>query len=583
MNAEQLLQHFDRISEAPDAIARLRRFILDLAVRGKLVEQDPNDEPASELVKRIQLEKHRLVKEGKVKLQEPLPSINDGEIEYEIPPSWQPTRIGGLLTVIRGASPRPKGDPKYFSVERTGYHWIKISDIRKHSKNRVLYDTDEFLTEAGMEKSVLLPKGTLIMTNSATIGVPIFLGFEGGCIHDGYLAFPYFPDSEISKDFFFILLQTLESYALKMARGMAQLNLNTGLVRNFPLGLPPLAEQHRIVAKVDQLMALCDQLQAAQNEREQNRDRLVAASLHRLNQPADDEAVNALEAQREQAHFLFNHLPRLTTRPEHIKQLRQTILNLAVRGKLVPQDPNDEPASELLKRIQIEKGCLSKKDGSNNKREFGEKLFDLPSSWGWATLGELALSLRYGTSIKCSYEQVGSPVLRIPNIDNGRIDSTDLKFGSLSQRELDEFRLEDGDILMIRSNGSLHIVGRPALVESHCIGYSFAGYLVRLRFSKGNVVPRYLVLALNSTYARDQIEIPIRSAVGLKNINSTEISLLHISLPPLAEQHRIVAKVDELMALCDQLETQLTDTATDSRRLLEAVLHGALLPVGQAA
>jgi type I restriction enzyme S subunit len=173
MNTYLLLNHFDRITEAPDAIPRLRRFILDLAVRGKLVEQDPNDEPAAELLKRIQKEKIRLVKEGKIKKQEPQPKITDGEIEYELPKNWKLARIGDLLTVIRGASPRPKGDPKYFSTERPPYHWIKISDIRKHSKDRVLCDTDEFLTEAGMQKSVLLPKGTLIVTNSATIGIPI--------------------------------------------------------------------------------------------------------------------------------------------------------------------------------------------------------------------------------------------------------------------------------------------------------------------------------------------------------------------------------------------------------------------------
>jgi type I restriction enzyme S subunit len=159
----------------------------------------------------------------------------------------------GLLTVIRGASPRPKGDPKYFSRDRTAYHWIKIADIRKHSKDRVLYDTDEFLTQAGMEKSVLLPKGSLIVTNSATIGIPVFLGLDGGCIHDGFLAFPHFPTEELSKEFFFVLFQTLQAYAVSRARGMAQLNLNTGLLRGFPLGLPPVAEQHRIVVKVDEL------------------------------------------------------------------------------------------------------------------------------------------------------------------------------------------------------------------------------------------------------------------------------------------------------------------------------------------
>jgi type I restriction enzyme S subunit len=203
MNLTQLLTHFDRITEYSRAIPRLRSFILDLAVRGKLIQQDPNEEPASELLKRISSERARLVKEGKIKGQEPQPPIENDEINYHLPRNWEATRIGDLLTVIRGASPRPKGDPKYFSTERTPYHWIKISDIRKYSKDRVLYDTDEFLTEAGMQRSVLLPKGTLVVTNSATIGIPILLGFDGGCIHDGYLAFPYFPASELAKRLLF--------------------------------------------------------------------------------------------------------------------------------------------------------------------------------------------------------------------------------------------------------------------------------------------------------------------------------------------------------------------------------------------
>ena len=279
-HAHFFLSHLSRFTTRPEQIQQLRQAILNLAVSGRLVPQDPNNEPVSELLKRIQADKARLVKEGRIKEQELQAPVAAGEIEYELPTNWELTRIGNLLTVIRGASPRPKGDPKYFSVERTSYHWVKISDIRKYSKGRTLCDTDEFLTEAGMRRSVMLPQGTLIVTNSATIGVPIFLGFEGGCIHDGYLAFPYFPISELSSEFFFILFQTLQSYAARKARGMAQLNLNTGLVREFPLGLPPLAEQYRIVAKVDELMALCDRLEAQLTTAQTESRRLLEATLY---------------------------------------------------------------------------------------------------------------------------------------------------------------------------------------------------------------------------------------------------------------------------------------------------------------
>ena len=180
----------------------------------------------------------------------------------------------------------------------------------------------------------------------------------------------------------------------------------------------PLAEQHRIVAKVDELMALCDQLEAAKTKREQSRDRLVAASLHHLNQPADAEEANTPEAFRDYARFIFNHLPRLTTRPAHIKQLRQTILNLAVRGKLVPQDPYDEPAAELLKRIlEAREDAVRPSKVREPKKAIWRRLamrkppYILPSGWDRVAFGEAI------------YIQIRRWHLPLANMKNARDDS----------------------------------------------------------------------------------------------------------------------------------------------------------------
>jgi type I restriction enzyme S subunit len=360
-----------------------------------------------------------------------------------------------------------------------------------------------------------------------------------------------------------------------MGRGIAFPSISRGQLENIVIPLPPLAEQRRIVAKVDELMALCDRLEAAQAERESRRDRLVRSSLHRLNQPAEGPAF------RDDARFTLDHLPRLTARPEHVPQLRQTILNLAVHGKLVLQDPKDEPASELLKRIRTERERMAMVRNANKRTPSsiasdGGELFEIPSSWRWVCLGEIAFGFRYGTSMKCGYEPEGEPVLRIPNIDNGRINVDDLKFGPLPAREAADLRLELGDILMVRSNGSLSLVGRPALVESNAVGFCYAGYLVRVRTARDFLDSRYLVLALSTEHVREQIEVPIRTAVGLKNVNATELSGLMLPLASPAEQRRIVAKVDELMAVCDRLEAQLTTAQAVRRRLLESVLHEAL-------
>jgi type I restriction enzyme, S subunit len=137
-------------------------------------------------------------------------------------------------------------------------------------------------------------------------------------------------------------------------------------------------------------------------------------------------------------------------------------------------------------------------------------------------------------------------------------------------------KLQLGDILVVRSNGSLSLVGRPALVESHAVGYCYAGYLVRVRTNASLLDTRYVTLALGATHVRDQIERPIRTAVGLKNVNATELSRLLVPIPPLAEQHRIVAKVEELTEVCDRLESQIIAAQDAGRRVLEAVLHEAL-------
>jgi len=576
MNPAQFLAQFDRISDAPDAIPRLRRFILDLAVRGKLVEQDLRDEPASELLIRIRAQKERLVQSGAIKVQDPQPPITEDEIEYDLPTNWEPTRIGDLLTVIRGASPRPKGDPKYFSAERTPYHWIKISDIRKHSKNRVLYDTDEFLTEAGKEKSVLLPKDTLVVTNSATIGVPIFLGFEGGCIHDGYLAFPYFPSTELSKDFFFVLFQTLQAYAIRRARGMAQLNLNTGLVREFPLGLPPLAEQHRIVAKVDELMALCDRLEAAQAERESRRDRLAASSLNRLNNGADPDAF------RDHARFYFNHLPRLTTRLEHIQQLRQTILNLAIQGRLVTQDPNDEPASELLKRIHAEQEELIKarvlKLGGEDSRLLKEDFpYDIPPTWQWSTLRSIIVfGPQNGLSPKPSTRPDAPRAITLTATTSGKFNPQHFKRVEATIPPESEFWLRSGDLLFQRGN-TREYVGIAAYYTGEPRLFLYPDLMMKVRLSQ-KVSLRYVHLWSIAPPVREYFSTHATGAQAtMPKINQGTLLQLPVPLPPLAEQLRIVDKVEELMALCDRLEAQLTTTHTESRRLLEALLHEALM------
>ncbi len=386
---------FDLFADAPNAIPKLRELVLSLAVQGKLVPQDPNDESGAELLKQLKAFKAANPLNGRSGRSKEGGTDKPTDSKH-FPATWVETKIGQILHVIRGASPRPKGDPRYFSDTRTPYHWVKISDIRKHGQNGLLMDTDEFLTEAGMRKSVLLPKGTLVLTNSATIGVPIVLGIDGCCIHDGYLAFPKFPEKLLSQKFFLYLFHTLRQYAEQHARGLAQLNLNTDLVRSFPFGLPPLAEQKRIVAKVDELMALCDQLEARQQERE----RIF---------PALSRACHASFAEHPTPATLDRLFDDTTTLSP--ADLRKTILSLAVQGKLVPQDPKDEPAEECLTRLGLKSTLLTSVDTASEDAM-------IPPSWICVRFEDIALvagGVTLGRKL-CDRKMVTLPYLRVANV-----------------------------------------------------------------------------------------------------------------------------------------------------------------------
>ncbi len=347
------------------------------------------------------------------------------------------------------------------------------------------------------------------------------------------------------------------------------------VVANLPFPLPPLAEQHRIVAKVDELMALCDRLQVAQAEGESRRDRLAVASLHCLNQPAD---AGDAQAFREHARFYFNHLPRLTTRTEHIQQLRQTVLNLAVRGKLVPQDPNDEPTAELLKRIQAEKARLVKERKIKKERplpDIGESsvLFDLPDGWSWVRLGDLSQLVTSGSRDWAKfYSAEGAIFVRMGNLSRSsyrlRLDNIQ-RVKPPTDSEGARTKLEEGDIL-ISITGEVGLLGLvpPGFGEAYINQHTC---LVR---PMNPLRDRYLPELFRSPFAQNQFNEPQR---GIKNsFRLTDVTQLVVPLPPLAEQHRIVAKIDELMVLCDRLDAQLSTTQTESRRFLEAVLDEAL-------
>jgi type I restriction enzyme S subunit len=268
----------------------------------------------------------------------------------------------------------------------------------------------------------------------------------------------------------------------------------------IPIPLPPLTEQYRIVEKIDRLMEQCDRLEKLRKEHHQKRLIIHTAARDRLLNATDQNSLN------QSWNFIQNNFGELYSVKENVSELRKIILQLAVMGKLVTQDPSEESALVLFKKIRknIDELVEQKKEKKIDFENVNNQGFIsiLPEKWLWVRFGSILNNLKYGTSKKCSYEVNGSAVLRIPNInvETGKIILDDLKYTELSKLELSELSLMPNDLLMIRSNGSENLVGRVAIVTELESDFAYAGYLIRLRFLTQFIYSRYLYFVLNMVH-----------------------------------------------------------------------------------
>ena len=342
MNADLLLAHFERISEAPDAVSRLRSFILDLAVRGKLVCEQFNGKKTDQSVELAEANAHASEK------------LDGAVVEvwpYELPLSWKWHRLEEISHQIT--------DGEHATPQRISERQVPLVTAKNVRDGSMDYDDTDWvsLETAGKawRRCRPIPGDILLVCVGATTGRLCILREPKDMVLVRSVALIR-PDSSVYVDYLALTLRSplSQRQIWEKVKVSAQPCLYINRIKSLSIPLPPLYEQRRIVAKVDDLMALCDGLEAAQRERDNCRDRLSAASLHRLNN-----GVNA-EALRSHASFYLQHLPRLTARTLSSQQLRETIRSLAVRGLLLHQDSVDEPSSELLKRIENEKATLMK-------------------------------------------------------------------------------------------------------------------------------------------------------------------------------------------------------------------------------
>lgn len=573
MNAERLLAHYEQIVDTPDAITRLRRFILDLAVRGKLEPQSPKDEPAAALLERIANEKARQDAGRATRGRSAIGRERTEEFAFTLPAGWVLSTLGDVALKITDGTHQT---PVYV---RSGVPFVSVKDF---SAGQLSLSNTRFITpeeHRSLYQRCDPKRGDILIGRIGTLGRAVLVDTDiefSLFVSVGLIRFSH---ENISPDFFRILLNSPlvegEFNRIKIGGGTHTNKLNLGDLQTVALPLPPLGEQRRIVAKVDELMALCDRLDAARAERETTRDRLAASSLTRLNAP-DSETF------QDGARFVLKALPAITKRPDQIKQLRQTILSLAVRGKLVPQDARDEPASELLKRIAKEKERLVKEGEIREAKvpkvaDPSALSFNTSPGWQAATIEQILIEVQtgpFGSSLhQTDYQVGGVPVINPASIQNEKIVPIEkMAVGIATLDRLSGFKLREGDIVMGRRGE----MGRCAVVTDREAGWLCGTGSLILRLPKA-VFARFFVLLIGSPYVRDYLG---GSAVGatMQNLNQGILLNLVVGLPPLAEQRRIVARVDELIAICDQLESSLTDTAATRRQLLDALLAEALEP-----
>ena len=556
-------------------IKKLRELILELAVRGKLVPQDANDEPASVLLEKIAEEKAQLIADknitGKKQKQKPLPAITDEEKPFALPSGWAFERLGNLTSRL-GSGSTPRGGKNAY-VE-SGIIFLRSQNVWNDGLklDDTAYITDE--THQKMVNTHVFPHDVLLNITGASLGrSTIFPENLVTANVSQHVTVIRLLEQQMCK---FLHLGILSPLVQKLVWGrqvgMAIEGLSKKVLEQFEFPVPPLAEQHRIVAKVDELMALCDQLEQQTEQSLTAHQTLVEVLLAAFTESKD---VNDFQANWQR---ISEHFDVLFTTEHSIEHLKQTILQLAVMGKLVPQNPSDEPASVLLEKIAEEKAQLIADKKIKKQKPLPaitdeEKPFELPSGWQYERIGTFGI-VGTGSTPSRSNPDYWQPA-EFNWVSSGEtseffVNETKEKVSALAIKETN-VSLYPAGTLIVAMYGQGKTRGQITELLSEA-GTNQACAAIRLvndsLHHKG-----YVKLYFRKAYA----ELRSHAAGGAQpNLNVGKISNTVLALPPLAEQQRIVAKVDELMALCEHLKTRLSDAQTTQLHLADAVVENAL-------
>ena len=557
-----LERHFDTAFAAPDGIKKLRELILTLAMQGRLVPQDPNDPPASELLKEIEAEKQRLIKEKKIRKPKKLPPIKPEEVPYELPVGWVWVRLGACLEMINGRAFKPTD----WTI--SGLPIVRIQNLNNPNA------PFNYCDESTVRRQHIINDDEFLISWSGTPGTSFgaFIWQRGKAALNQHIFKCLQIGSAYNELFLMRSINSRLGFLISKAQGAVGLkHVTKKTLEHLVLPLPPLAEQHRIVAKIDQLMARCDDLEKLRAERERLRLEAHTAAVRQLLDTENSEKPD--KAWR----FLKENFSELYTVKENVAELRKAILQLAVMGKLVPQDPSDPPAGELLKEIETEKQRLIKEKKIRKPKKLPpikpeEVPYELPPGWVWKRLIDLLVyGPTNGFSPKAVAHETSVRSLTLSATTSGVFKEEYSKFIYVDIPADSELWLRDGDILVQRGN-TLEYVGVPAVYRGEANRFIYPDLMMKLRVSS-EIDVDYIHLAMSSEQSRHFLRARASGTSGtMPKINQKTVKSLPIPLPSLPEQRRIVTKVNQLMALCDELEQQIDAATTTQTELLDAVM-----------
>lgn len=564
MSAELLLREFERVSDASDAVSRLRRFVLAMAVRGRLVGQASHEGDALTLIREATVP--TLDRTKRVTLSSEFPEAS--EIPFAIPDAWMWCRLNQVGVIIGGGTP-PSADADNFAPGGTAIAWLTPADMARQA-DLVVRHGERDLTKKGLASSsaTLMPEGTVLFTSRAPIG---YVGVAGQEITTNQGFKSLVPSSAVASRYAAIFFRAFAPVIDAAAPGTTFKEVSGKIVSSLVVPLPPLAEQHRIVAKVDELMDLCDQLELAQKEREQHRDALRAVSLHRLTAtPGKGDTTKDVK-------FFLKTSERLITKPEHVGAVRQTVLDLAVSGGLVRQNPDDQPAAELLRQIEFEQAqSLPLKGMRRPTLAMQVSTDELPNGWVSTTVSQVfRVTGGIQKQPKRSPADNAFPYLGVSNVQRARLDLHRVSRFELFPGELERYRLEPGDLLVVEGNGSPAEIGRCARWNGEIVECVHQNHIIRCRPLR-NGIERFVLLYLNAPSGTATMRNLAITSAGLYSLSVGKIQKIIIPLPPLAEQRRIVEKVDELMAVCDELEGAFNAAEDGRARFSSSLLQEVL-------